>query len=106
MVAFVEDGLYPRPITKALNKSTDRDGELSDYIERMNKWIKKNKKGLKGRFKVTGQVGLGLLVGFQREWTALQPAPPRERPLWRAQFASATSSVQGARRSPESSLPE
>ncbi len=34
-------------------------GFIDDYI----KIFKKNKKGLKGRFKVTGQVGLGLLVG-------------------------------------------
>ncbi|HSR60043.1 MAG TPA: hypothetical protein VLL47_04770, partial [Robiginitalea sp.] len=34
-------------------------GFIDDYI----KIFKKNKKGLKGRFKVIGQVGLGLLVG-------------------------------------------
>ncbi|HTO35502.1 MAG TPA: phospho-N-acetylmuramoyl-pentapeptide-transferase, partial [Flavobacterium sp.] len=34
-------------------------GFLDDYI----KVFKKNKEGLKGRFKVVGQVGLGLLVG-------------------------------------------
>lgn len=34
-------------------------GFVDDYI----KIFKKNKKGLKGRFKVIGQVGLGLLVG-------------------------------------------
>lgn len=34
-------------------------GFIDDYI----KIFKKNKKGLKGRFKITGQVGLGLLVG-------------------------------------------
>ena len=35
-------------------------GFLDDYI----KVFKKNKEGLAGRFKVIGQVGLGLIVGF------------------------------------------
>ncbi len=35
-------------------------GFLDDYI----KVVKKNKEGLAGRFKVVGQVGLGLIVGF------------------------------------------
>lgn len=35
-------------------------GFLDDYI----KVFKKNKKGLAGRFKVVGQIGLGLIVGF------------------------------------------
>jgi len=35
-------------------------GFLDDYI----KVFKKNKKGLKGRFKIVGQVGLGLIVGL------------------------------------------
>lgn len=35
-------------------------GFLDDYI----KVFKKNKQGLKGKFKVVGQVGLGLIVGF------------------------------------------
>ena len=34
-------------------------GFLDDYI----KVFKKNKEGLKGRFKVVGQIGIGLLVG-------------------------------------------
>jgi len=48
-------------------------GFIDDYI----KIFKKNKKGLKGRFKVTGQVGLGLLVGatlyFHPEVTVKEP---------------------------------
>lgn len=48
-------------------------GFIDDYI----KIFKKNKKGLKGRFKVTGQVGLGLLVGatlyFHPEVTIKEP---------------------------------
>ncbi len=35
-------------------------GFLDDYI----KVFKKNKEGLRGRFKIIGQVGLGLIVGF------------------------------------------
>jgi len=35
-------------------------GFLDDYI----KVFKKNKEGLKGKFKVLGQIGLGLFVGF------------------------------------------
>jgi phospho-N-acetylmuramoyl-pentapeptide-transferase len=35
-------------------------GFLDDYI----KVFKKDKKGLKGKFKIVGQVGLGLIVGF------------------------------------------
>ena len=35
-------------------------GFIDDYI----KIFKKNKKGLKGRFKVLGQIGLGLIVGL------------------------------------------
>jgi phospho-N-acetylmuramoyl-pentapeptide-transferase len=35
-------------------------GFSDDYI----KVFKKNKEGLKGKFKITGQVGLGLIVGF------------------------------------------
>ena len=35
-------------------------GFLDDYI----KVFRKNKKGLAGRFKIVGQVGLGLIVGF------------------------------------------
>ena len=34
-------------------------GFLDDYI----KVFKKNKEGLKGKFKVVGQIGIGLLVG-------------------------------------------
>jgi phospho-N-acetylmuramoyl-pentapeptide-transferase len=34
-------------------------GFLDDYI----KVFKKNKEGLKGRFKVIGQIGVGILVG-------------------------------------------
>ena len=34
-------------------------GFLDDYI----KVFKKDKKGLKGKFKILGQVGLGLIVG-------------------------------------------
>ncbi len=48
-------------------------GFIDDYI----KIFKKNKKGLKGRFKVTGQIGLGLLVGatlyFHPEVTIKEP---------------------------------
>ena len=48
-------------------------GFIDDYI----KIFKKNKQGLKGRFKVTGQVGLGLLVGatlyFHPEVTVKEP---------------------------------
>jgi phospho-N-acetylmuramoyl-pentapeptide-transferase len=35
-------------------------GFLDDYI----KVFKKNKEGLAGRFKITGQVGLALIIGF------------------------------------------
>ena len=35
-------------------------GFLDDYI----KVFKKDKKGLAGKFKIVGQVGLGLIVGF------------------------------------------
>ena len=35
-------------------------GFLDDYI----KIFKKNKEGLAGRFKIVGQVGLGLIVGL------------------------------------------
>ena len=35
-------------------------GFLDDYI----KVFKKNKEGLAGRFKVVGQVGLGLIIGW------------------------------------------
>ena len=46
-------------------------GFADDYI----KVFKKNKEGLQGRFKIIGQVGLGLLVGlvllFQREISAI-----------------------------------
>jgi len=41
-------------------------GFLDDYI----KVFKKDKEGLKGRFKVLGQVGLGLIVGFMLYFNA------------------------------------
>src|SRR6201996_7748985 len=37
-------------------------GFLDDYI----KVFKKNKEGLAGKFKITGQVGLALIIGFTR----------------------------------------
>lgn len=51
-------------------------GFIDDYI----KIFKKNKQGLKGRFKVLGQVVLGLIVGatlyFHPEVTIKEPNPP------------------------------
>ena len=52
-------------------------GVLDDYI----KVFRKNKDGLKGRFKVVGQVGLGLLVGcvlyFSPQVTIREASPER-----------------------------
>lgn len=53
-------------------------GFLDDYI----KVFKKDKKGLAGKFKVVGQVGLGLIVGltlyFSEEVVVREAATPRE----------------------------
>jgi phospho-N-acetylmuramoyl-pentapeptide-transferase len=53
-------------------------GFLDDYI----KVFKKDKKGLAGKFKVVGQVGLGLIVGltlyFSEEVVVREPASPSE----------------------------
>ncbi|HEX8039934.1 MAG TPA: phospho-N-acetylmuramoyl-pentapeptide-transferase [Chryseosolibacter sp.] len=53
-------------------------GFLDDYI----KVFKKDKKGLAGRFKVVGQVGLGLIVGltlyFSDQVVVREPATPQE----------------------------
>ncbi len=40
-------------------------GFMDDYI----KVFKKNKEGLKGRFKIVGQIGLGLIVGLTMYWS-------------------------------------
>lgn len=40
-------------------------GFMDDYI----KVFRKNKEGLKGRFKIVGQVGLGLIVGLTMYWS-------------------------------------
>lgn len=40
-------------------------GFMDDYI----KVFRKNKEGLKGRFKIVGQIGLGLIVGLTMYWS-------------------------------------
>ena len=40
-------------------------GFLDDYI----KVFKKNKKGLAGKFKVIGQIGVGIIVGASMYWS-------------------------------------
>jgi phospho-N-acetylmuramoyl-pentapeptide-transferase len=54
-------------------------GFLDDYI----KVFKKNKEGLAGRFKIVGQVGLGLIVGFTLYFNTqvvIREAIPSSRP--------------------------
>lgn len=54
-------------------------GFLDDYIKK----FKKDKEGLKGRFKVLGQVGLGIIVGatlyFHPEVTVREEIPPSQQ---------------------------
>ena len=67
-------------------------GFLDDYI----KVFRKNKDGLKGRFKVVGQVGLGLLVGcvlyFSPQVTIREASPER---MAVAQAVGGAESVSG-----------
>jgi phospho-N-acetylmuramoyl-pentapeptide-transferase len=60
-------------------------GFIDDYIKK----FKKDKEGLKGRFKVLGQVGLGIIVGatlfFHQDVTMKEKLPLEERQMLLAQ---------------------
>lgn len=65
-------------------------GFLDDYI----KVFKKNKKGLRGKFKIAGQVVLGILVGFtmyfHNDIVIREPVPAKEGQLTSQQFVAET----------------
>src|SRR5690554_1283117 len=81
-------------------------GFLDDYI----KTFKKSKEGLKGRFKVVGQVGLGLIVGatlfFHPEITIKEnPVAPQNRSAVELVSSSEEVGVAQEERSTKTTIP-
>ena len=63
-------------------------GFIDDYLKK----IKKNKDGLSGKFKVIGQVGLGLIVGVLMSHSYPErPSAPTPRPAGRSAMTARSS---------------